>query len=203
MPSKHSKCSGNDGQRQQNDEIAKAQVLVGLAELFGRTLSAPAQALMLEALADVRLDALNLAAQRVILSSKFMPSVAELREMAGAAGTKTAEQSEAHLAWERSCAWLKRWAGKLRSPESGHIAESHERVPPLDDRSLGAIRRLGGMTRMYLALGDTEQLPWVRRDFLQEYELSGQIEMVRQLNAADVKALPVPVRELMGRIGGE
>lgn len=178
-------------------------MVIALAETFGRELSTPAQVMIIEGLMDVPLDALRRAVGQAIRSCKFMPSVAELREMADAPGTKAAEQGQSHLAWETSCAWLQKWAWKLRSPESGRIAESHERVPPLEQRSLSAIRRLGGMTRMYLALGDPDQLQWVRKDFLQEYELAGQVEAAAQLSAADVKSLPASVRQLVAAIGGK
>ncbi len=156
---------------------------------------------MIDALADIPFEAVNRAAQQAVLACKFMPTISELRDMAGYGAPKAeqAVQAASHAAFETAAQWVKRWAWKLRSPESGSLAESHERVPPLEERSLSAIRRLGGMTRFYLGLRDPEQAPWVRRDFVQEYELQPAIEALPA--TAVPRQIAATVHQLAEKLG--
>jgi len=156
--------------------------LLLLAEAFGRELSSEAQVLMTDALSDVPLADLRRACGAALRGCRFMPTVAEILELAGMRQVtgKEQEEAEAHAAWDFTCAWLSRWAWKLRHPATGFLGDSGAGVPELDERMAGALRRAGGINRLYLAMGgDTDDLQWVRKSFLEEYRMAPAIQTAR------------------------
>lgn len=80
---------------------AIAAALRLLAEVFGREISAPAMAAMLDALGDLDLARLRQACGAAMRDCASMPSVATLRRLAGVPTADQAASAEAEAAWER------------------------------------------------------------------------------------------------------
>lgn len=122
-----------------------------LCEAFRRT---PSQVTF--ASYEIGLDGLSdqevaLATEKALKTSKFMPSPAELRELAGLVGGK----DRAVLAWE---VVLK----NIRIGPYKHV--------DFDDGIINAtIRNLGGWNQFLLRFSGVDAEMWLRRDFLETY----------------------------------
>lgn len=144
-------------EREERDERAKA--ITAVAETLRHQLSPIALRGYLLALADVPLEALQMACVKAISSSRFMPAPVELRELAGLAEPKPADRA------------LSAW---------GHVVEAIRKhgayaTVEFDDKAIhGAIRRLGGWLR--LCNTDSDELHnWVRKGFLDAYESCARV----------------------------
>lgn len=182
--------------------LAATGVLVALADQFGRQFKPDTMAMMAEGLAqDLTPEQITAAGRRGVLECKFFPSVAELREFAGAGpvAAKETESAEAVQAWEVCVGWVRRNAWRTRSPESGHIAESVPGVEPLPDRILAAVRYAGGLTQVYLSLATGEGLQWLRKAFVDRFVMEPAIQ---RLPSADGEALELAERTARRLSGG-
>ena len=135
-----------------NEATERANQILGLAAAFRTEISKPGQMAYLAALADVPLDDLKRAVLEALRTSKFMPSVAELRQLAG---VDVRSETRAIIAFEL--------VGKAISRHG-----SYESIV-FDDPILNAtINNLGG----WVKICDTPEDTWesfFRRDFLKAY----------------------------------
>jgi len=100
------------------DPMDKGKLLHGLMKLaaaFDRAMSQPQQEVYLEDLADVPIDSLIQAIVQARKTCKFFPSIAELRELAGAGTGGKALEDRAMQVWDD----LRRLSGrKAYNPEA-------------------------------------------------------------------------------------
>jgi len=96
-----------------------------------------------------------------IRNSRWFPTVAELRQRAGMAQS-TQDQIEANQAWE----WIRWFATHNWHPDIG----LYNHAPAIPPRIDYAMRQVGGL-RIIAACGDA-QLPFVRKDFMEAFELA-------------------------------
>jgi hypothetical protein len=131
----------------------KTAAVLALAELFNRQLSEAALRLYVAALGDIAQEAIEAAVVAAGSSCKFMPSPAELRELAGCGGIRP--EDRAALAWEA----FSRAVVELGTYKS----------PDFDDPIINATcRMLGGWERC-CGLPVEEFDKWLRHDFLKTY----------------------------------
>lgn len=122
-----------------------------LSEAFGRSVSVATIEAFVVGLADIPDEALERAGVQSLRTSKFMPSIAELRELAGV----TAIADRAVLAWD----------AVLKSLSHG----PYQHVD-FDDGVINAtIRHLGGWPEFYGRLSGSEQEKWTRKEFIDAY----------------------------------
>lgn len=135
-----------------DDKKAFAAVIGGLAVSTGKE----ADSILLKAywvgLEDLPIDAVQRAAMKALRESKFMPSVAELRELAGVASS----QDQALKAW-----------GVFQEAVRKH--GYHRSVLFEDPVITATVRNLGGWMRV-CDLPEDEFSKWLRKDFISTYE---------------------------------
>ena len=127
------------------------QVIQALAENFNRECSSITLGAYWMGLDDVPIDVLKTAARTAIRSCKFMPTCAELRQLAG----EPTPEDRAEIAW----------AAIEGAVAGGGYYHSVDFDCPLVN---AAIRHCGGWKRFCLAEGD-EFDKWLRRDFVKMY----------------------------------
>jgi hypothetical protein len=120
----------------------------------------------LTALSDLTDEQIQIATTRAIRELKFFPRVAELRELAGAAG-KDQRSVEAEAAWKFAYDYLRKW-GVDRLPlfKAGATIEA----PALPPRIDYALRRIGGLRGLNQIT--EENRPFVFKDFCEAYNLA-------------------------------
>jgi hypothetical protein len=138
-----------------NEQAKKREVatlVAALAEAFGREASPATHLGYWLGLQDLPIEAIRLAVSSALRRCKFMPSPAELREMAGEGDSK----SRAQAAW-------------LELEETVRVVGGYRSVD-FEDRTINAaVRSLGGWERICL-LSAEEFDKWLRKDFLACYE---------------------------------
>lgn len=102
---------------------AIAAALRLLAEVFGREISAPAMAAMLDALGDLDLARLRQACARALSECDSYPTPATLRRFAGALTTEQAANADAETAWERVVTHCLAVTDRERSTRHGYEPE--------------------------------------------------------------------------------
>ena len=126
-------------------------IVAVLCESFGRKPTPLTYEAYELALSDIDDEALSQAATKAAKSCKFMPTPAELRELAGC----VTEADRGLLAW----------AAVERSIHLGPY-----RHVDFDDRAINAaIRNLGGWVSFLSRFTDAEAEKWVRQEFLKVY----------------------------------
>lgn len=138
-------------------------------------------------LQDIPYEVLNVAVQRYIMTNKFPPTIADLREIA-------AEMSIEHLD-----DWTKAWSNVIEVVSRYGLANGYEGVRQLDDVTREAIKAVG-----YWNICNSENLSIERANFRTAYEqivarkkneaiisakLQGQIEDVRKKISGNVNLL--------------
>lgn len=135
-----------------SDRKRLVELVAGLCEAFNRQPTAVTFAAYEMGLEDVPLRALEGAVRRALKESRFMPTPAELRELAG----ELTGADRAAIAWE--CV--------LRHVSLG----PYKHVSFVDDRIINAtIRNLGGWPTFLSRFSGTEEEKWLRKDFLDTY----------------------------------
>jgi|GEM_PF-2842383 len=125
-----------------------------LAEATGRSLSDAALMAYQVALSDVPLPALNAGFLRLLRSTKFMPSPAEIREAAGMASGDVPSKDRPLLAWEA----VRRAIRRVGPNESPNFAD-----PVIH----AVLRSMGGW--MQVCDWTTNEMPWRETDFKAGY----------------------------------
>ena len=130
------------------------EVVTMLAEAFGQKVT-PIRLMAYDAgLSDVPLAALNAAVVRAIRESRFMPTVAELRDLCGVASGRIDAKDRPLLAWQA----VRGAISKVGAYDS----------PAFDDAAINAtIRELGG----WPLLCDTpiDEMHWLEKRFCATY----------------------------------
>lgn len=133
------------------DRAKFAESIVAMAATFGREVDQPALLGYWYGLCDLNVDDVQRAIIAGIRTKKFMPAVAELRELAGELPPAT----RALVAWDALC--------RAVAEHGGY------RSVAFDDPALTAsIRQLGGWQRICDTPADQFDV-WLRKDFLSIY----------------------------------
>lgn len=191
QPSRSAASSGESTKRQ------ALQALVALSEALPRASSREpftpeVLEFMAEGLADLSPDAILGAAMKALRVCRFMPTVAEIRELAGCpAITPTkAAQAEAEAAWLRVRGWCVR--NRVSNPHSGIFGmpePGSELGGQLSHRELQSLALAGGINRVVCSR-DTGDEQWCRKAFIEAYVLSPAVDDARKsLLAAQGEAL--------------
>lgn len=130
-----------------------------------------------ERLSDLQPDQLREAFQRAGDELTKMPSVAELRALAGEATGKQAEDVEAMAAWDQAERYLRKWGVDL-------LPLGREHAPLLPPRIDYALRRIGGLRGLNQIT--EERRAFMMRDFMQGFKDATVAE------AKGLLALPPP-----------
>jgi len=134
------------------DESKRLAVMVGaLAESFGKVASAPMLRGYEMGLSDLPIDLVEQAALRAMRESRFMPTIAELRELAGIPN-RAAQAALAFATFERAV---------MR--HGGYASVNFQ-----DQRINATVRMLGGWERCCEMPAD-EFDRWLRKDFERIY----------------------------------
>jgi len=128
------------------DRSGFIEVVIGLAELKGKQLSAPALELYWRAMQDWRVEDFRQAAQQLLRTCEFMPTPKDFEDLRKA-GSLTAGEA---------------WAAVLEHIKGGY------RSGGLNPETDQAVRALGGYRA--LAMMDLDQLPWQERRFAEHYD---------------------------------
>lgn len=166
-------------------------MVLALSEILPRAgarapLSPEALDFMAEGLADIPPERLHAAAIRARNSLRFFPTVAELRQFAGMPpeDPETLMVAESLAAWETVCAWCSRNA--KRNVHSGiYEVPDHSRgaLTPREDH---ALRIAGGINRFLMSRG-TDELKWVKRDFIEAYRVEPLMDAAETASPAALR----------------
>jgi hypothetical protein len=145
-----------------HDKRRFAELMTMIAEVYGKEITQQKLALWFDLLGDCDIAELERAAREHMLTSKFMPTPAELIER-----MHPAVDRKAMLAWAEVPILLRN-SRYAKSPD------------PVTEK---VVQDLGG----WFALGQktTEQLVWVAKEFAQRYEMYSEL-------GVDVKAIGGP-----------
>lgn len=173
------------------DRHAFIEVVIGFAEIKGRTLSAPALELYWRSLQHWPLDAFRAAAEQLVRTCKFMPGPDDFENLRKAGRATTGE------AWERA----RKASGT--AIQCGQVTNNGTCGDELIDR---AVRAMGGYGA--IAMCETDKLTFLERRFAEHY---GQIQDAEDIREAvpqvaysgDSRRLKGPASSgtLLGRIG--
>jgi hypothetical protein len=142
-------------------------IIAALAATFGKEASEPLLTGYWMGLSDLELSALKTAATRAMREKKFMPTVAELRELAGDIGP----EQRAVIAWD--------------AVKSANREHSYAATVDFDDRAINAaIRNMGGWEQFTERIESDEV--WARKDFERIYQVYNR----RGVTASEGAALP-------------
>lgn len=200
------------------------QIVMALSEALPRQnssqpFSPEALEFMAGGLADIPADALTRAAAKARNSCRFMPTVAELRELSGMASA-TAEgimRAEELAAWAAAESWVRRYGPRLRNHTTGVIEWADwrdydalpwkrrpEPIKPLPIRIESALRSVGGPDAISRNWAEQDQ-HWLRDRFCEAYRLAPAVEDARGAlggGEGEVKRLVGGLTERMGIGGG-
>lgn len=127
------------------------QLVACLCESFARTPSKVTYLAYEIGLKDLPIESITMAVERALRESRFMPSAAELRELAG----ETTKEDRAVLAWT-----------SLQS----HIYLGPYKHVNFDDPFTNAtIRSLGGWPTFLSRFSGAEAEKWLRKEFIDTY----------------------------------
>jgi hypothetical protein len=162
---------------------------------LGYALTPERQVLFAQALADVPKSSLETAFSAAVRQLSFEPRPADIRKLAGLAPEQQ-ELGEAHKAWDLVCAFADKWvAADHEGVFRMHQGVRSEPIPTLSQRILDVVRRTGGWEPYKWRT--TKSLPFLERDFLQEYKVWTYAEFVdesKMLTPGEVlKQLKAPV----------
>lgn len=164
-----------------NDRKAFLEVVIGLAELRGRTLSAPALELYWRAMQDWPLDEFRQAAAHLVKSSQFFPTPADFERLRKA-GRVTAGEA---------------WIAAVDIAAKG-LYRSGRTVGGITDRAVAAI---GG----YQAIGmcDESKLHFLERRFAEHFNAIQDADDTRTAlpQITGTAALPPAVAALVEKLG--
>jgi small-conductance mechanosensitive channel len=148
--------------KQNNDEHAKRRLncfvvwMNKLAAAFREEISLETQAVYIESLADVHLDRLDEAFKRVLRECKFLPSIAEIRDMASHIAPSEAELAERKERDQRAreklneqIAWSRKEAERIENEQQQRRtlpAAEHTTVAGLSETEVEGILK-GALTR--------------------------------------------------------
>lgn len=144
------------------------QLVACLCESFGRTPSKVTYLAYEIGLSDLPIESITKAVERALRESRFMPSAAELRELAG----ETTKEDRAVLAWTA-----------LQS----HLYLGPYKHVDFDDPFTNAtIRSLGGWPTFLSRFSGAEAEKWLRKEFIDTYRA------VHRSGATGEAAKPLP-----------
>lgn len=173
------------------DRQAFIEVVIGFAEIKGRTLSVPALELYWRSLQHWPIDAFRAAAEQLVRTCKFMPGPDDFENLRKAGRATSGE------AWERA----RKASGS--AIQCGQVTHNGTCGDELIDRSVRAIGGYGA-----IAMCDTDKLPFLERRFAEHYEQIQGVEDVREAvpqvaYSGDRPKLkgPASSNALLGRIG--
>jgi hypothetical protein len=138
-------------------------VVVGFAELKGRSLSAAAIELYWRSMQRWNLEDFKVAAERLVLTSDFMPGPKEFEDL------RKAGRATAGEAWERA----RKASGT--AIQCGQLTHNGSCGDELIDR---AVRGIGGYG--VIAMCETDKLPFLERRFADHYGQIQDAEDVRE-----------------------
>lgn len=151
---------------------------------------------MAAALSDLTVEEINRAGTRAVLQCRFMPTVAELRELAGRSLARAADQPK--IASAATLAALREWAegneGSIHRDANGQANawRSLDGEPvdvPASVRE--SVDGIGGIERLFYALHRPKEWQFFAREFREFQENAAPIAQARaQLTAAPQLALP-------------
>lgn len=148
------------------DKAAFAEAVAALAVTFGKECDKPMLRGYWMGLEDVPIDNVRLACRRALRECEYMPTVAQLRKMAGA----VSDSDRALLAWSQF--------SQAVSGIGGYKSVD------FDDPIINAtVRHLGGWVRC-CDLTETEFDTWLRKDFLRVYEAFCRTGVSQEAGAA-------------------
>lgn len=151
------------------EQLARLYVLVGaLGEAFNRAISKATLEAYRIGLSDLPYEAVALAVQNSLRTSRFMPTPAELRELAGEVQGK----DRGVLAWDTV----------LRSIGLG----AYKHVTFSDGVINATIRSLGGWPTFISRYASAEDEKWLRKEFVETYA----VQCKRPLSAEAAAPLP-------------
>lgn len=127
------------------------QLVACLCESFNRTPSQVTYLAYEMGLSDLSIEVINRAVERALRESRFMPSPAELRELAGEA----TKEDRAVLAWTALQANI-------------HIGP-YKHVDFDDQLTNATIRSLGGWSTFLSRFSGAEAEKWLRKEFIDTY----------------------------------
>ena len=133
------------------DKAKLTTLIGGMAETYRRDISVAGIQGYLLGLSDLPIENISEAVGKALRTSKWMPTVSELR---GFAGVKTPEQ-EAAAAWETLCEGISRVG--LR-----------ESIDFTDRRINAAVRHVGGWERVNSRGGDDFHV-WLKKEFIADF----------------------------------
>lgn len=171
------------------DRQAFIEVVIGFAEIKGRTLSVPALELYWRCLQHWPLDAFRAAAEQLVLTCKFMPEPKDFEDLRKAGRPTAAEAWVAVMVAVRSSAY--------RGPREGYV------VNALVDRAVAGI---GGYDM--IGMGESSKNHFLAKQFQEAFEGLQDAEDVREAipqiaYSGDRQKLkgPASSKVLLGRIG--
>lgn len=165
-----------------DDRMAFLEVVIGLAELKGKALSAPGLELYWRSMQHWELADFRAAAEQLVRACAFMPTPKDFEDLRRAARPSAGE------AWAEVLDYVRNGPGP-----SGLVAYDHVDKPPTDPVLLAAVRAIGGFPA--IAMSKTDQTPFLERRFAEHYEAIGDREEARQ-------AVPSLMREAPRAISG-
>lgn len=157
------------------------KIVIGFAELKGKKLSAPALELYWNAMQDWDFAHFQLAANRLLKTSEFMPTPKDFEDLRKA-GRETA--GEAWIEARRNLVW------------SLHGYTLDARCPPLIAR---AVRAIGGAN--VIAMCDEDKLTFLERRFTEHFEAMQESEETRDA-VPEIAYAEDHIRPRLGTGGG-
>lgn len=152
--------------------------LYALAEALGETLTPKRIDLYLQCLSDIDGEKVNAALESALLTCKWFPKIAEIREMV-MGNPVVADDAEADTAWANVIRYVDNW-----HPDIGAYG------PGLTSREQYALRVIGGPLVVQDNFGG-KSLQFLRRDFIAIWKRAFVAdEHLRLLEQGDRKRLP-------------
>jgi hypothetical protein len=144
------------------------EVVTLLAEAFGQKVT-PIRLMAYEAgLSDVPLSALNAAVVRAIRESRFMPTVAELRELCGVVSGRIEAKDRPLLAWEA----VRRAISRVGAYDSPNFAD-----PVIH----AVLRSMGGWTQV--CDWTLDEMPWREKEFKAAYAAMFHVQLPDEMTS--------------------
>ena len=164
-----------------NNQNQFKQTLAGMAEIYGREVSATMAKIYWDSLTEFTDEQVDAAFTQAINTIKFFPKPAELRELiVGKSGERALE------AWGTVLLDVRNGAGRrpLSRMDEGELVE-YSNKPRSEDDVIGIVASLGGWSR--LGQMTTRDLDFLKKDFIQMYQSKSDRGEIKALPPAETK----------------
>lgn len=164
------------------------KMLAALSNYFRprEPMSDMASEMAVTALSDLTVEQLDIAGSRAVRELKFMPTVAELRALAGlrAPTTQEHEDGESLAAWNMARDWVRKYSWRLHRTAEGirgigwrdnAAGRTAEKLVDLPERIRRAVDTAGGPDAIYRHL-DLDGLVWIEKRFREAYGLLPEMD---------------------------